>query len=319
MPAPIAYFAFNRPEHSKQSLAALAANDLAVSTDIFVFCDGPRSDLEKKKTDAVRSICEKATGFKSVTVNAHATNLGCGKAIRTGLEIFFSAHTEGIIVEDDIELAPNALRWFNTCLKEYAEQPTVFSIAAWAPPPTVLQLPKDYPYGAYFLQRFQCWGWASWANRISNVDWEIKDYNKFIKSTPAQLAFAEGGSDLLHTLTGQMEGKIDTWDIQAAYSAFKRGQVSLMPRFSYATNLGTIGEGTHVDLNEERHVTLDIDLRQALNSPMLPEFIFVDKRIHKKFLKLLSHNSNIFLRKTKKIFSCILKTFLVIINFLTTR
>jgi len=41
MPAHIAAFAFNRPEHLRRTLSALADNDLAAESALTIFCDGP--------------------------------------------------------------------------------------------------------------------------------------------------------------------------------------------------------------------------------------------------------------------------------------
>ena len=39
--APIALFVYNRPAHSRATLEALAANELARHSDLIVFSDGP--------------------------------------------------------------------------------------------------------------------------------------------------------------------------------------------------------------------------------------------------------------------------------------
>ncbi len=284
--APIAFFVFNRPEKTRQSLTALAANTLASKSDLIIFCDGPRNEAEKQKTDAVRALCDQAAGFKSVTVIRREENLGCGKSFSTGLQDFFTAHQAGIVVEDDIVLAPNALRWFNLCLEKYADEPAVFSIGAWSYPQKHMSFPEEYPNDAYFLPRFQCWGWASWADRIKRVDWDLSDFDTFVKSKSLMKAFTSGGDDLLETLMEQKAGRLNTWDIQVAYSAFKHGQLSLEPRIPYATNIGTDGEGTHSS-DGPRHPTADIDLSLALDNPVLPEHIVVDDDVLRAFRQAL--------------------------------
>jgi len=48
--APIAYFTYNRPEHTKISLEALNKNELAEKSEILIFSDGAKNnDLDKKK------------------------------------------------------------------------------------------------------------------------------------------------------------------------------------------------------------------------------------------------------------------------------
>ena len=302
MAVPIAYFAFNRPDHARRSLAALAANALAAESDLFIFCDGPRSEEEKKKTDAVRESCRAASGFKSVTLVEREENWGCGKGIFTRLDEFFSAHPAGVVVEDDIVLAPNALRWFNTCLERYAEEPAVFSIIGWSYPERYLTLPAEYPYDAYFSPRFSCgWGWASWADRMRRVDWEVSDYEMFVRTSSLVRAFVRSGADLLETLKSQRAGTSQAWDVQAAYASFKHGQVSLAPRFAYATNIGTVGEGTHVTPGH-RHPTLSLNLDQALDAPKLPEHIFVDEEILRRYMKALpAALPSFWLRATNKL------------------
>ncbi len=286
MPAPIAFFVFNRPSHTQKVLTALEANALASQSELVVFCDGPRSEEEQKKTDAVRNLCEGVKGFKSVQVVQRESNLGCGGSFRAGLQEFFTAYPAGIVVEDDILLAPNALQWFNTCLKRYEAEPSVFAIGAWSYPQKSMPFPADYPYDAYFTHRFQCWGWASWADRIRLVDWDVSDYNLFIANPVLRRAFTKGGSDLpamLHQQVNRAQGTSGTWDIGVAYALFKHGRLMLLPKFPYATNLGTEGGGTHTG-DGPRHPTLDIDLSLALDSPRLPNYIFVDQTVHQALL-----------------------------------
>jgi hypothetical protein len=287
MAAPIAVFAFNRPDHLRRSLEALACNDLASESALTVFCDGPRDAAEKQKTDAVRKLCRSISGFKDVTLVERDGNLGCGRAISSGLDAFFALHSEGIVVEDDIVLAPNALRWFNACLERYRDEPAVFSIAAWSFSEKDMPFPAAAPYDAYFLPRFLCWGWASWADRMKRVDWTLADYVGFAESPFLVKAFARGGADLPELLSAWWKGDVDTWDIQVAYAAFKHGQLSLVPRFSYATNIGTSGVGTHVDSTPKYHPSHAIELVRALDSPRLPSHIVADERILESFRKAL--------------------------------
>ena len=49
MNAPTVVFAYNRPEHLRRTLSALAENHGAGETEVFVFVDGPKN--ESGKTD----------------------------------------------------------------------------------------------------------------------------------------------------------------------------------------------------------------------------------------------------------------------------
>ncbi|MDR1163748.1 MAG: glycosyltransferase [Candidatus Accumulibacter sp.] len=287
MAVPIAVFAFNRPDHLKRSLDALARNDLASESALTVFCDGPRNAEEKKKTDAVRALCRSISGFKDVTLVERDENRGCGRSIASGLQEFFGVYPEGIVVEDDIVFAPNALRWFNACLARYRDEPAVFSVSGWSFPEKHMPFPADYPCDAYFLPRFLCWGWASWADRVKRIDWALTDYEAFIELPALVKAFSSGGADLPKLLKAQRMGEMNTWAVQAAFATFKHGQVSLAPRFPYTTNIGTSGEGTHVGPDPNVHPTHAIDLSLALDAPRLPAYVVADERILKSFRKVL--------------------------------
>ena len=54
--APIALFAFNRPDLLRSTLDALRANPEAPSTELFIFVDGPRNDEDAEKTASVLKI-----------------------------------------------------------------------------------------------------------------------------------------------------------------------------------------------------------------------------------------------------------------------
>lgn len=273
--APIAIFAFNRPDHLRQTLTALADNNLAAESDITIFCDGPRNVEEAVLTEAVRSVAKGAKGFRSVTVTGREQNLGCARAVMSGLVEMTARHERLIVIEDDILCSPHTLSFLNTCLEKYATASTVFSIAAWAPPLNLAAIPKEYPYDIYFTPRFHCWGWASWRDRLEKVDWNVSDYGEFKRQPYLQRAFCQGGEDLSPMLVEQMEGGLDTWDIQMDYSRFKHGCVGVNPVYSYTTNIG-MGSGTHTTVPT---AVFDNDLTLAVASPKLPDHIFMDQDI----------------------------------------
>ena len=53
--APVILFTYNRPEHTKRTIEALAANELAAETDLYVFSDAAKKDADKGKVQEIRS------------------------------------------------------------------------------------------------------------------------------------------------------------------------------------------------------------------------------------------------------------------------
>ena len=130
MPAPIAVFAFNRPDHLHRALEALAANELAAQSDLTIFCDGPRSDTETEQTNAVRNVAKSAQGFASLSIVERDKNLGCANSIIDGLAQMFTQYEKLIVIEDDILTSPDTLRFLNDGLDYYADDKRIFNISA---------------------------------------------------------------------------------------------------------------------------------------------------------------------------------------------
>jgi len=49
--SPVIVFNYNRPEHSQQVWDALAQNQYAAETELYLCCDGPKADELKEMTD----------------------------------------------------------------------------------------------------------------------------------------------------------------------------------------------------------------------------------------------------------------------------
>lgn len=284
MPAPIVVFAFNRPDHLRRTLRALAANDLAAESRLTIFCDGPRSDAETQKTKAVRNVAKSAQGFASVSLVEREKNFGCAASVIDGLTRMFEKYEQLIVIEDDILTSPYTLRFLNAGLNFYSEDKRIFNIAAWSPPITKIQIPADYSYDIYAVPRFNCCGWASWRDRFEGIDWKISDYHAFRRSSQQRKAFNAGGADMSPMLDAQMAGSIDSWAIRADYWRFKNGQLGVNPVRAYTTNIG-MDCGTHCNgptSSDGNHIEL------AKPHPFFVKNILVNKDIEKSYKNFYS-------------------------------
>jgi hypothetical protein len=75
-PAPIALFTYNRLEHARQTVKALANNELASVSKLIVFSDGPKNQEDGKKVASVRKFLHEIAGFESVEVVCRTENVG---------------------------------------------------------------------------------------------------------------------------------------------------------------------------------------------------------------------------------------------------
>ena len=62
--APIVYFVYNRPNHTKKSLDFLKKNKLAKKSTIYIFSDAPKNKQSKNKVAEVRKVIHNLKGFK---------------------------------------------------------------------------------------------------------------------------------------------------------------------------------------------------------------------------------------------------------------
>ena len=80
-PAPVCLFAFRRPDHTRRTLAALAASPLALATRLTVYVDGPRDASDVALIDEVVQVAQAQTGFAALDVIRREQNAGLATAI----------------------------------------------------------------------------------------------------------------------------------------------------------------------------------------------------------------------------------------------
>ena len=90
--SPVLLFVFNRPNHTLETINALKNAIYANRTDLFIFCDTPDFNANKKLKSnnlEVIKIINNITGFKSVNVTIRRSNHGLSKNIISGIDFVF--------------------------------------------------------------------------------------------------------------------------------------------------------------------------------------------------------------------------------------
>ena len=179
-------------------------------------------------------------------------------------------------------MAQVALHYFAAALLRYESSKSVLSISGYSHPDNVLRIPDNYPYDAYFLRRNSSWGWATWADRWTMVDWDIARWLEARNEPYFVSQLSRMVPDLPGMLDGQAAGRIDSWSVRFTLHHFVRGGLSLVPRYSYVRNIGLDGSGTHTT----GRFADPIDLSRALAYPRLPLAEQTDSEIEKRFAAL---------------------------------
>jgi hypothetical protein len=252
--APIVLFTYDRPDHTRRTLEALAANEGASESDLFIYSDGPRTADREALVQEVRKYLRTMTGFKSVTVTEREQNLGLASSVLAGVTEVLKRSPSVIVMEDDLLTTRQFLSFVNSALSTYEQRSDIFSVTGYNYP---LEMPSSYREDAYLSYRSSSWGWGTWHDRWSQVDWSVSDYEEFVKDPRAQELFRRGGEDLAPMLALQMSGQLDSWSIRFDYAHYKHNALCLHPVVSRVQNIGFDGSGVHCGESDDYHVELD--------------------------------------------------------------
>lgn len=242
MYAPIIVFAFNRLNSLKKCIDSLLKNEESKFSDLYIFVDGAREDKsgEYDHVKCVQEYVQEITGFKSLTYEFSETNKGLGNSVISGVSKVIDDYGSAIVLEDDLIVSMSFLRFMNDGLQKYQNDKSIYSICGYS---NKMKVPLNYIPNTYFCTRSSSWGWATWIDRWTTIDWELSDWNDVEKN---RCEFNKwGGSDLYKMLNGWRTGKNNSWAIRFVYSQFKNDAISLFPTRSLVDNNGFDGTGTN--------------------------------------------------------------------------
>jgi hypothetical protein len=232
--APIVLFTYKRLDTLIKTVESLQKNYLASESNIYIFSDAAKNNSDMQGVTNVRKYIQSITGFKSVTIFESKINKGLANSIIDGVSELLKNHESVIVLEDDLVSSRNFLNYMNDTLNFYKENKKVFSIAGFSIPIKNNQSEVD----VYFTSRSSSWGWATWKDRWSKIDWDVSDYNQFKNNTKLRRNFNKMGSDMSDMLDRQMQGKLNSWAIRWCYHQFKTNLFSVHPLVSKIENVG---------------------------------------------------------------------------------
>ncbi len=155
--APIAVFAYNRPEHLKATLANLAQCPEWFGSHIVVYSDGPREWRDDAAVKEVRAIA-KAIEHPDAQIVERDSNWGLANSVIDGVSELCERFGRVIVVEDDLLVSANFLGYLNRALDIYAQRPDVYQVSAH-----MFDVPE---FGerllTLLLPMTTTWGWATW-------------------------------------------------------------------------------------------------------------------------------------------------------------
>lgn len=257
-PAPVALFAYMRPDHLARTLQALQADPLAPRTRLYLFLDAARSPAHQAGVDAVRALVKDLQGFAAVECLSRSQNMGLARSIIDGVGQVLHHHERVIVLEDDLVVSPHFLGYMNRALQLYADDEAVASVHGYIYP-VDRALPETF-----FLRGADCWGWATWRRAWAHFNPDGAALLADLRAQGLTSAFDFNGAyPYTRMLEHQIAGRNNSWAIRWHASCFLRGMLTLYPGRSLVRNIGNDDSGTHSATNR------DFDVELATTSPRL--------------------------------------------------
>ncbi len=252
MPAPIALFAFKRPQHTRRVLESLRLCPEAAGSLLIVFCDGPRNDKENKAVAETRRIIESFSGsFAGLELVRRDVNAGLFKSISEGVSSVLEKHERVVVLEDDLVVSPHFLNFMNSALELYCKDEQVASIHGYVYP-VKATLPETF-----FLRGADCWGWATWRRAWKHFNGDAAKLLHELQDRHLDHTFNfEGAYDYCELLRRQVAGTVSSWAVCWHASAHLGKMFTLYPGAALVRNAGSDGSGTHCGADHRFDVQL---------------------------------------------------------------
>ena len=250
--APIALFAYRRPDHLDRALHALSESTGAAHSDLTIFCDGPRNAEDRDSVTEVRSVAHRWAGmnvFKRVSVVERPHNLGLSRSVISGVSEVLTRSETVVVLEDDLVVSRDFLSFMNDALVMYRDDEAVVSIHGFT-----MNVEIDLPQ-TFFIRGADCWGWGTWRRGWSNFEADAQILLDRLNASGLSEDFDFDGSFPYRAmLQDQLAGTVDSWAIRWYASAYLAEKLTLYHGKSLVRNIGQEGSGTHSVLTRSHAV-----------------------------------------------------------------
>jgi hypothetical protein len=248
---PVLLINFNRPHLTQSNLERLKAIGVK---NIYIFRDGPRKNVSEdlEKINEVERIIEYQSrnfNLKKLLLNE---NLGCRYGVHTAISWFFKNEAFGVILEDDIVIDHDFLKFCYKYRNINQQHTRIGAISA----SRFIQR-KKYSFislGTYPIM----WGWATWANVWDGFDIDkdvnIDDLLEQFRSKPIVGMYWKELARLMNLR------KIDTWDYSFIFYFMRGGFLTLRNASNLSVNVGYGLDATHTKGAGKLFKNLSIDI-----------------------------------------------------------
>ncbi|MBS1512375.1 MAG: glycosyltransferase family 2 protein [Bacteroidetes bacterium] len=284
--APIAFFAYNRPEHTRQALESLSKNQLADQSSLFIFIDGPKPGASATTIAAieeVRKIAAEKQWCKEVTIYASEKNKGMFKANIDGITQIVNQFGKIIALEDDGILSTGFLKYMNDALDLYEDNERVMHVSAYTRPDLQTAVDK-VPSSTYFFYHTTTWGWGTWKRAWDKYTTDALAVKKAIAAKGNIKKLNMDGTFEFFWGLKAVAKKQFSWNTIWHSIVFLNDGLCLYPKKSLVDNIGHDGSGTNCRPDER--FTREEPLAESIAVTAIP--LKEDEGVRKYFVGLHS-------------------------------
>lgn len=257
--SPIIIFTYNRIEHLNTLIRSLKKNNLFADSKVFVFSDGPKNEIDKKKIENIRIFLKKNLQIHKSEIIERDVNLGLSRNVIGGITDAFKTYDQLIILEDDLEVSPFFLHYMNDALNMYKSVDNVASISGYMYPIDPKKFSNDY----FFLNLVESWGWGTWKRAWNIFENDSAQLKKKIDEKQLANEFNfESGISYYKMLTDNIKGLNDSWAVRWYASTFLKNMNTLFPSKSFVKNIGVDDSGEHCSYTTVYDTLVNFDYKK---------------------------------------------------------
>lgn len=247
--APILVSVYNRKKHFNNCIEALKNNELSSESILYIVSDAAYREEDKKIIEEIRESVNQIKGFKEVIGIFREENQGSHRSILGAIGQVVDKHGKIIFLEDDIIASKYFLKFMNECLEKFKDRKEIFGACAYSYPD--FEVPKSYDKDVYLWGYYCPWGIATWKDRWEKLDFEIKDFNDFLKDKKQVYKFFRGAEQALGILMASIKRGTGADDARIEYNLFRKNMKCIFPVKSLAKNSGADGSGETLGENKK--------------------------------------------------------------------
>ena len=230
----IALLAYNRPNHLKKVLDAIVKQKIK---SINIYIDGPANkkiSINQKKIFKLLRIYQLKI---KINLYTQPKNNGLVFSVTNAITSELKNNDAMILLEDDCVPLEGFFQYMFSALKKYRYSKDIRSICSY----NNLKIKSNK---AFFLKRFNPWGWATWKDRWKKYNFETKSTVEQIKNSgtidnlPLDLKSYCQNSQIIN-------GKHDIWSLSWTLIHYLDSSLVLYPSRSLIENIGFDGSGIH--------------------------------------------------------------------------